>query len=298
MSEFPPPTPTSPSGSDMSPPIVPLSDPPPSGKPFWKKWWVIALAVVAVLGIIGALTGGRKDQESAVGTEPKTTGVTESSASIATANVSDVATTSVPEPASTTPATVTAATTPVPTTAAASTTTAPPVTTVPATTLPSIPGFGSGQQIVGSDVQPGVYITAGADGINCYWQRLSGLSGDFDEIITNGNAEGQVIVEISPTDVAFSSDGCHDWTAFLGGVPGDAMSDGDWAVGQQITAGRWSTAGDPTSSNCYWERASGFGHDFDEIITNNNTNGKTVVDIPATDVRFTTSGCGTWARIG
>ena len=49
---------------------------------------------------------------------------------------------------------------------------------------------------------------------SCYWERLSGLSGSFDDIITNENVDSgqQAFVEISPTDVAFKADDCGTWT--------------------------------------------------------------------------------------
>lgn len=66
---------------------------------------------------------------------------------------------------------------------------------------------------VGEDIQPGTYVTQVANGWGCYWARLSGTSGSFDEIITNGNVtEGQAIVTILESDVAFETSGCGEWT--------------------------------------------------------------------------------------
>ncbi|MBA3605602.1 MAG: hypothetical protein H0W46_06460, partial [Acidimicrobiia bacterium] len=194
----------------------------------------------------------------------------------------------------------TTTTTDVPTTTATTTippTTIPP-TTIPPTTLPPIPSFGSGVQLVGQDVQPGLYTSPGADGFGCYFERLSGLSGDLDDIIINGNSNGPVLVEIAPTDVAFSSSGCQRWSAYLGGTPVDSFGDGDWFVNQQVAPGRWAAEGDTDSFGCYWERASGFMHTLDEIIANDIVEGRAIVDISANDARFTSSGCGTWTRVG
>lgn len=69
--------------------------------------------------------------------------------------------------------------------------------------------FGAGTHLVGSDVQPGTYRNTATDG--CYWERLSGTSGDFEDIITNGFSEGQSYVTIAPTDVAFNSSFCGTW---------------------------------------------------------------------------------------
>jgi hypothetical protein len=91
----------------------------------------------------------------------------------------------------------------------------PPTTTVPPTEAPTvppptIPNFGGGTQLVGDDVQPGIYVTDSIDGFGCYWERLSDVSGDFSAIIANSNLSpgSQGIVEIEATDVAFNSSGC------------------------------------------------------------------------------------------
>ena len=74
--------------------------------------------------------------------------------------------------------------------------------------------FGSGTHLVGKDIQPGTYRTevkAGLFGI-CYWERLAGLSGGFEDIIANDAVgEGSVIVTIAATDAAFKSQGCGQW---------------------------------------------------------------------------------------
>ena len=77
--------------------------------------------------------------------------------------------------------------------------------------------FGPGIQLVGTDIQPGVYRATVEDGMVplCSWQRLSGLSGEGDDIITidlSSDVGTQVVVEIQPDDVAFDSSGCSDWT--------------------------------------------------------------------------------------
>jgi len=77
---------------------------------------------------------------------------------------------------------------------------------------PSTPGttFGDGMQVVGTDISPGTYRTDGGDG--CYWERLSGFSGSFDDIIANDNPTGQVVVTIAASDAAFSAQRCGTWT--------------------------------------------------------------------------------------
>jgi multidrug efflux pump subunit AcrA (membrane-fusion protein) len=72
----------------------------------------------------------------------------------------------------------------------------------------SIPG--DGVYLVGTEVAPGTYRATSA-GEYCYWERLSGLSGEFDDVITNGLGAADATVTVSGSDVAFSSDGCGSW---------------------------------------------------------------------------------------
>jgi hypothetical protein len=78
---------------------------------------------------------------------------------------------------------------------------------------PPVPGpkriITDGLWKVGEEVAPGTYRSSG--GGNCYWARLSGFSGDLDDIITNGLGRNQTVT-ISPSDVGFESDGCGEWT--------------------------------------------------------------------------------------
>lgn len=70
--------------------------------------------------------------------------------------------------------------------------------------------FGDGVWLVGPDIKPGTYRTKNASG-SCYWARLSGTSGDFDDLITNGNPDGPAVVTIAPSDKAFESARCGQW---------------------------------------------------------------------------------------
>lgn len=69
--------------------------------------------------------------------------------------------------------------------------------------------FGNGTFLVNSEIQPGTYKTEG--GSSCYYERLSGTSGTFDDIIANENPDGQAIVTIASTDAAFKSQDCGTW---------------------------------------------------------------------------------------
>lgn len=69
--------------------------------------------------------------------------------------------------------------------------------------------FGDGTYLVNKDIQPGTYRNSG--GSSCYYERLSGLGGGLDDIISNENAQGPAIVNIAPSDMAFKSNRCGTW---------------------------------------------------------------------------------------
>lgn len=68
---------------------------------------------------------------------------------------------------------------------------------------------GDGTYLVGADIEPGTYRSAGTD--TCYWARLSGTSGNFEEIIANNFGAGQQVVTIDPSDAAFETTMCGSW---------------------------------------------------------------------------------------
>ena len=69
---------------------------------------------------------------------------------------------------------------------------------------------GTGLFLVGEDIQPGTYRGDGSGG-SCYWARLSGTSGEFDDLIANGIPEGPTVTTIAESDVVFETEGCADW---------------------------------------------------------------------------------------
>lgn len=86
----------------------------------------------------------------------------------------------------------------------------------PAAPVPSSDGrIAAGTWLVGDDVEPGTYRTPGANPDEpsgmCYWSRLSGLSGELDDVITNGLPDGPAVVTIAPGDAAFQTRGCQPW---------------------------------------------------------------------------------------
>jgi hypothetical protein len=68
-----------------------------------------------------------------------------------------------------------------------------------ATPTPNYAHFGDGQFEVGKDIQPGTY-RARVTSSSCYWERLRGFDGTFDEIIANGNEYDPTVVTIPAND--------------------------------------------------------------------------------------------------
>lgn len=89
----------------------------------------------------------------------------------------------------------------------------PPVPQKPTEYAPPRPGAtlpGDGQWIVGKDIVPGLYRSE--SGFLCYWERLSGLSGKYVDLIDNGGfRKGQLYVRVEAGDYAFTSQGCVKW---------------------------------------------------------------------------------------
>lgn len=69
--------------------------------------------------------------------------------------------------------------------------------------------FGDGTYFVGTDIEPGTYKSSGQP--NCYYARLRGFGGNTDDIISNENTDTAAIVTIAPGDKGFSSTRCGTW---------------------------------------------------------------------------------------
>ncbi|MFF7837467.1 hypothetical protein ACFZC6_01310 [Streptomyces ossamyceticus] len=70
---------------------------------------------------------------------------------------------------------------------------------------------GEGEYLVGEDVKPGTYKTAGADSeFGCYWERAKDASGEFDSIIANNNLEGPGRVTLNDGEY-FKTNRCKEW---------------------------------------------------------------------------------------
>lgn len=159
------------------------------------------------------------------------------------------------------------------------------------------PAFGDGTHVVGQTFEPGRYRAV--DVSNCYWERLSDLSGDFDALIANDIVDGgSVIVDIADGDEAFTSQRCGDWYP-IDDTPvaevGGELDDGVWLVGVDVAPGRYTA---PGGESCYWERLSSFSGDFDALRANDIVDGAAVVDIQPDDVGFSSQRCGGWTPAG
>ena len=157
--------------------------------------------------------------------------------------------------------------------------------------------FGAGTWLVGADIEPGRYFTNPDRG--CYWERLSGLGGASDDRITNDFISfdsTQLIVDIDPSDVAFSTnEACGTWDQSPVSPPAaGTIPPGTWLVGQ-VEAGRYFTN---PPDGCYWERLSGLGGTSDDRIANDFISfdpAQVIVDIHPSDVAFSTNeDCGMW----
>jgi len=184
------------------------------------------------------------------------------------------------------------------TVAATTTTVAATTTTVAATTTTTVAtgvqtSFGDGTFRVNVNIAPGRYATSRS---GCYWERLSGFSGNLSDIIANDNVPGsRGIVDIKASDNGFKSSRCGTWN-LLQTSARSTFGDGYWKVNGDIQPGMWQST---SATSCYWARLSGFGGELADILANDNASGATViVQINAGDDGFQSSRCGTWSKIG
>ena len=155
--------------------------------------------------------------------------------------------------------------------------------------------FGSGTHRVPADVAPGTYRTrTGSSG--CYWERLSGFSGEFEDIIANDFTNYPSVVTIASSDAGFKSERCATWTSDLSAItasPSGPFGSGTFIVGTDLSAGTWRA---PGGSSCYWARLSGFSGEFEDIIANDIGSTNVVVTISSNDAGFESNDCGEWTR--
>ena len=162
--------------------------------------------------------------------------------------------------------------------------------------------FTTGTYLVGTDIVSGRFYSNPRSG--CYWKRLSGLSGNISDIIANdfiGHDSGQEIVDILPSDVAFSTDAdCKSWTlnSPVAVASTTTITQGRWLVGSQVAPGTYSAN---TTGGCFWERLRNFsGLTSSGTIDNDFAPdaGPQFVTIAGSDLGFSTDDdCGTWTRV-
>ena len=161
----------------------------------------------------------------------------------------------------------------------------------------TVTSFADGTWVVGDDIQAGTYRSSKTVS-SCYWQRLSGFSGEFDDIIVNELTEAISVVEISSTDAGFSTERCGTWTEAHSSITSSLSSpfgDGAYVVGLDIGPGTWTS---PGGDSCYWARLSGFSGDLKHIEANSLGGSNNILTIKSTDNGFESSNCGTWTKTG
>ena len=74
----------------------------------------------------------------------------------------------------------------------------------------STTSFADGTYFGDTDIEPGTYRSSGSSG--CYYARLAGFNGGFENLIANEVTDAPSIVTIEPTDAGFQSRRCGTWT--------------------------------------------------------------------------------------
>jgi hypothetical protein len=154
--------------------------------------------------------------------------------------------------------------------------------------------FGGGTKRVGTDISAGTYRTRSAPS-DCYWERLSGFSGELKDIIANDFSSGYQVVTIKSTDKGFNSSRCGTWSSNLSRVTSSmtTFGQGTFIVGTDMVPGTYRSS---KGGSCYWERLSNFGGTLSGIIAN-HYGAKGYVTIRATDKGFGSQSCGTWTMV-
>jgi hypothetical protein len=91
---------------------------------------------------------------------------------------------------------------------------APPPPAPPAPAGPKTTFDGDGTFLIGTDIQSGTYrAKVPVSSVGCYWQRMKGTSGGFDDIIANDNVSpgAPAVVTIGRSDKAFQTNRCGTW---------------------------------------------------------------------------------------
>ena len=127
---------------------------------------------------------------------------------------------------------------------------------------------------------------------SCYWARLSGVSGEFSDLITNDNAIGVFYVEVLNTDAYFKTDCAitplDAWPK--PDAPASKIEPGTYLVGQDISPGTYrGEAGVGVLDSCYWARLNGVSGEFSDLIANDNATGPYFVSVQNSDYALSTT---------
>ncbi|HXG88269.1 MAG TPA: fibronectin type III domain-containing protein [Vicinamibacterales bacterium] len=109
---------------------------------------------------------------------------------------------------------------------------------------PAPTGIPGGVWRVGQQIPPGTYQVAAKSG--CYWERLRGFSGTFNDIIANKfvSTASPQLVTIMSTDVGFNNDDCGTWTRISSdeadqqGTPSRADIESEWRLHYEFRSSR------------------------------------------------------------
>ncbi|MFA9430718.1 hypothetical protein [Egicoccus sp. AB-alg2] len=276
----------------VPPPATPVEEP-TAKKPWFKRWWGIALIVVLVLGVVNALSDGGEDAAAPAGAGADAPGTDEADTEAADAGDADTDEAAADAAADDEPADTDVAAEDDSEGDSADEAAGQPEEAADDVEAGTDLAFGNGTYRVGEDLEAGTYRSTGSS--LCYWERLAGFSGELDDIIANGN-DPLSIVTVDAGDAGFSTQGCGDWLpveATYPDAPATNFGDGTFVVGEHIAPGSYRADGD-ADDLCYWERTSGFSGELGDIIANGNS--PTVVDISESDAGFKASGCGTWSQ--
>ena len=168
--------------------------------------------------------------------------------------------------------------------------------------------IGDGVFIVGLDIKPGVYRTAGpVSGRSGYYALLS--STNTSDIINNNNIDGRATITVGPDVKAVSVSHCQPW--FWQGasldeaiasvrrepqneeVLGSAMGgDGVFIVGLDIKPGVYRTAGPVSERSGYYALLS--STNTSDIINNNNIDGPATITVGPDVKAVSVSHCQPW----
>lgn len=158
---------------------------------------------------------------------------------------------------------------------------------------------GNGTFVVGSQVAASTYRSTNSASTYCSWKRLKNLTGLSTGIIESGIGVGPQIVTIKSTDKAFDTRGCGTWVPLsqLATAPKSTIGTGTFSVLKQIVPTTYRSSNN-ASTYCAWSRLKNFEGSYLSSITSDIGTGPRIVTISSTDKGFTSSGCGTWLRLG